>query len=95
MRAKEGKATPKNSTTHVVRAGPHRYSSNDTPDPPEHQRAVEPWLSALFQADNLNLLVGSGFTTAIADAACAPQVNMEPVAFQGRLRRFGQARRQG
>ena len=33
------------------------------------RRAVEPWLSAVFQSEHLNLLLGSGFTTAIANLA--------------------------
>jgi hypothetical protein len=34
-----------------------------------HRRKIEPWLSAVFQAEHLNLLLGSGFTTAVAFAA--------------------------
>lgn len=30
------------------------------------RRQIEPWLSAVFQAEHLNLLVGSGFSTAIS-----------------------------
>ena len=51
---------------HIVRAGPHRQCPTDAPDPNAHRHYVEPWLSALLQAEHLNLLVGSGLTTAIA-----------------------------
>ncbi len=51
---------------HLVWAGQHRQQWNETPDPGAHRDHVEPWLSALFQAEHLNLLVGSGLPTAIA-----------------------------
>lgn len=34
-----------------------------------HRRKIEPWLSAVFQAEHLNLLLGSGFTTTVAFSA--------------------------
>ncbi|MCK1490076.1 SIR2 family protein [Bradyrhizobium sp. 180] len=34
-----------------------------------HRRKIEPWLSAVFQAEHLNLLLGSGFTIAVGFAA--------------------------
>jgi hypothetical protein len=67
---------------HVVRAGRHSRCVADEPDPDEHREQIEPWLSALFQAEHLNVLVGGGLTTAIAKAADAPEVGMNPVAFQ-------------
>ena len=69
---------------HVVRAGPHCPPLGHDPEPEQHREHVEPWLSALFQAEHLNVLVGSGFTTAIARAAGAPVVDMSPVEFQSR-----------
>ena len=77
-------ATGTNWRQHVVRAGPHCPLLDDAPEPEQHREHVEPWLSALFQAEHLNVLVGSGFTTAIARAAGAPVVDMSPVAFQSR-----------
>ena len=69
-------------TKHLVRAGEHSFCSNkDSPQPSEHRRHVEPWLSALLQAEHLNLLVGSGLTTAIAKAASAPVVDLRAVTF--------------
>lgn len=67
---------------HIVRAGSHFECAVGEPDPRAHREQVEPWLSALFQAEHLNLLVGSGLTTAIADAAGASHVDMGPVVFQ-------------
>lgn len=64
--------------SHVLRAGPHRFTCEEEPKPEEHREHVEPWLSALFQAEHLNLLVGSGLTTALAIVAEAPIVNMQP-----------------
>ena len=46
----------------------------------EHRKHIEPWLSSLFQAEHLNVLVGNGLTTAIA---CAAQVS--PVSMQTKI----------
>lgn len=67
---------------HLVKVGPHNPSIEGEPDPAQHREHIEPWLSALFQAEHLSVLVGSGFTTAIAGAAEAPAVDMSPVDFQ-------------
>jgi len=68
---------------HLVRAGSHSWASDESPDADskEHRRHVEPWLAALLQADHLNLLVGSGLTTAIAMRAKTPPVSMDPCGF--------------
>src|SRR5690606_11070810 len=67
---------------HVVRVGKHCAEMEDVPDPEDHRKHVEPWLSALFQAEHLNLLVGSGFTTGVAIAANVPTVDMSPEKFE-------------
>ncbi len=67
---------------HIVRAGSPTRCVVDEPDPDKHREQIEPWLSALFQAEHLNLLVGSGLTTAVAKAAGASEVDMSPVEFQ-------------
>ena len=67
---------------HIMRAGTHYECPTDEPDPAKHREHIEPWLSALFQAEHLNLLVGSGLTTAISKAADAPVVDMSPACFQ-------------
>jgi len=45
------------------------------------RKRIEPWLSAVFQAEHLNLLIGSGFTTAIGAAANAAATGMSKVKF--------------
>ncbi|HYW69618.1 MAG TPA: hypothetical protein VE961_01205, partial [Pyrinomonadaceae bacterium] len=45
------------------------------------RKQIEPWLSAVFQAEHLNLLIGNGFTSAIAAAAGASGTGMSKVAF--------------
>lgn len=67
---------------HVVCAGTHRPTLDGELKPKDHRDHVEPWLSALFQAEHLNLLVGSGLTTAVAEAASAPAVDMQPAKLE-------------
>lgn len=69
------------SPRHLMRAGPNRYASDDVPDPARTRYQVEPWLAALLQAEHLNLLAGSGLTTAIGYKAGAPTVDMRAVPF--------------
>jgi len=69
---------------HLIKAGPHNPSIDDKLDAARHREQVEPWLSALFQTEHLNVLVGSGFTTAIAHAAEAPVVGMGPAELKSR-----------
>lgn len=66
---------------HVVRAGMHRSELTAEPTRNEHREHVEPWLTALFQAEHLALLVGSGVTTAVAKAADVPAVDMSRAEF--------------
>ncbi|MGA0597726.1 SIR2 family protein [Enterovirga sp. CN4-39] len=42
-----------------------------------HRRKIEPWLSAVFQAEHLNLLLGSGFTSAVAHIAGVQATGMQ------------------
>ncbi|HOD17751.1 MAG TPA: SIR2 family protein [Candidatus Cloacimonadota bacterium] len=40
----------------------------------QYRKSIEPWLSSLFQSEHLSLLIGSGFTTAIANmCSCTAQ----------------------
>ena len=71
-----------NLPKHLVRAGEHEARSDDDPNPSDHRGFIEPWLSALFQVDHLNLLVGSGFTNAIANTIPVPLVDLSAVSFQ-------------
>ena len=42
----------------------------------KYREKIEPWIAALLQAEHLNLLIGSGLTTAIAHHSSAPQIDM-------------------
>ncbi len=45
-----------------------------------HRKRIEPWLSAIFQSEHLNLLIGSGFSIALARAANASPASMANVS---------------
>jgi hypothetical protein len=67
---------------HRVRAGFHNWEGDELPtDAGVHRKHVEPWLAALLQAEHVNLLVGSGLTTAIAALAGVPAVDMKASTF--------------
>jgi len=75
--------------THGYRVGTHDewYDDADVPGDEDRleaftsaaRRQIEPWLSAVFQSEHLNLLLGSGFTTAIGSMAGAPATTMATV----------------
>lgn len=67
---------------HVVRAGPHVEALEDDPCPDAHRPHIEPWLSALLQAEHLSLLVGSGLTTGISAASETSAVDMRPACLE-------------
>ena len=69
---------------HIVRAGSYCKCLTDEPDPKKHRDHVEPWLAALLQAEHLNLLVGNGLTTAIANTAEISAVNMGCMRLEGK-----------
>jgi hypothetical protein len=67
---------------HVVHIG----GETETPADPIREtaawrRRIEPWLSAVFQAEHLSLLLGSGFTTGIAGQAGGIPVGMSKAVF--------------
>ena len=64
---------------HLVKAGTYTFGSEEEPCSIDHREYVEPWLAALLQADHLNLLLGNGFTTAIANAAKVDSISMEAI----------------
>ena len=74
---------------HQYRVGIHSDSRDAIPTDKagleqfiQHARKrIEPWLSAVFQAEHLNLVVGSGFTTGVAAAAGAPSAGMGLTSF--------------
>lgn len=49
---------------------------------PDLQKRVEPWLTALFEAEHLSLLAGSGLTTAVSSLAGASATDMAPEPFK-------------
>lgn len=68
---------------HRVRVGSHHWEGDEAPaDAGVHRKHVEPWLAALLQAEHVNLLLGSGLTTAIAKLAGTPVVDMKAATFE-------------
>jgi len=78
-----------NWNRHCYRVGSHSATWDDLPAATEDfdkfvvaaRKRVEPWLSAVFQAEHLNLLLGSGFTTAIGYMAGSAATGMAKVKF--------------
>ncbi len=75
---------------HCFRVGTHISTCLDLPTPGTEEfdafvsnarKHIEPWLSAVFQAEHLNLLVGSGFTVAVAGLAGCSATGMARVKF--------------
>jgi len=74
---------------HFYRMGNHSGGWDDLPVISDEldalinnaRKHIEPWLSAVFQAEHLNLLLGSGFTTAVGNIAGAPSTGMAKVTF--------------
>jgi hypothetical protein len=74
---------------HCYRVGAHSESRDELPGEPEKLEAfiaaarkkIEPWLSAVYQAEHLNLLLGSGFTAAVGHLAGARATGMGKVVF--------------
>lgn len=78
-----------NWNRHCYRVGSHSDSRDDLPTEATaldgfisaSRKRIEPWLSAVFQAEHLNLLLGSGFATAVACIAGAEATGMAKVKF--------------
>ena len=74
---------------HCYRVGSHSDAWDDLPAATEDfdkfvaaaRKRIEPWLSAVFQAEHLNLTLGGGFTTAIGCVAGAGATGMAKVKF--------------
>ena len=64
---------------HVFRVGTEeQYDVSDPISNIDAQKKhIEPWLSAVFQSEHLGLLLGSGFTTAIAEQAKTKAADMK------------------
>src|ERR1700691_5032547 len=73
---------------HVYRVGSNSGTYDGPPAQDEVARLrsqIEPWLAAVFQAEHLSLLLGSGFTTAVAQAAKVKSAGMSTVKFDCQL----------
>lgn len=74
---------------HYYRMGSHSGNYDSLPESEEDlekfidsaRKQIEPWLSAVFQAEHFNLLLGSGFTTAIGVQAGASATGMGAIEF--------------
>ena len=57
---------------HVYKVGANSDTYDSPPQPElvaKLRSQIEPWLAAVFQAEHLSLLLGSGFTLSVANAA--------------------------
>ncbi len=73
---------------HTYRVGANSGSFEEPPSPelvPKLRAEIEPWLAAVFQAEHLSLLLGSGFTAAIASVAKIKAAGMGMVKFSCQL----------
>src|SRR5690349_14728341 len=74
---------------HYYRVGSHSENQDDVPSDTKEfdefisasSKRIEPWLSAGFQAEHLNVVLGSGFTAAIGFLAGAKATGMSKVKF--------------
>ncbi len=74
---------------HFYRVGTHSGGWDDLPVDSDEldtlinsaRKHIEPWLSAVFQAEHLNLLLGSGFTTVVGTIAGVGATGMAKVTF--------------
>jgi hypothetical protein len=64
---------------HLFRVGTEEQYDVSDPDSniDAQKKHIEPWLSAVFQSEHLGLLLGSGFTTAVAYQAETSATGME------------------
>lgn len=69
-----------NLNQHIYRCGPNENfelkAEDDLRDTDNFRKHIEPWLTAVFQSEHLSLLLGSGFTNAVALTAGGKAVNM-------------------
>ncbi|MCD6565093.1 MAG: SIR2 family protein [Bacteroidales bacterium] len=66
---------------HRYRVGTKQFDNDNIPDQEnilQHKKNIESWLSAVFQSEHLSLLLGSGFTTAIASQSGVTSTGMSP-----------------
>ncbi len=81
---------------HHYRAGSASHSCDEVPADDKamaefiamHRKKIEPWLSATFQAEHLNLLIGSGFTTAVGKIAGSTPTGMGTISIGGAYEKY-------
>jgi hypothetical protein len=86
---KSGVGGHMNCSRHYYRVGTHSDTRDELPRESSKfeafvsasRKRIEPWLSAVFQAEHLNLMLGSGFTSAIGRLGGAAATNMATVRF--------------
>ena len=67
---------------HVVKIGNDiRWLDREPRSPEDYRRMIEPWLTAVFQSENLALLAGSGLTLGVCHAASVKAAHMGLVSF--------------
>lgn len=76
-----------NLNPHIYRCGPHEDNtlSDDDLNETKLRKHIEPWLTAVFQSEHLSLLLGSGFTTAIALVSGGTPVSMNKCTWNADL----------
>lgn len=67
---------------HILRLNSKVISGDVPPNDAEARKAAEPWLSALLQAEHVNLLLGSGFTAGVAHECGAGAAGMAGVSWK-------------
>jgi hypothetical protein len=74
---------------HIYRCGPSEncdVSDEELEQTPKLRRAIEPWLTAVFQSEHLSLLLGSGFSCAVALASGGEGFNMNQSEWECELK---------
>lgn len=71
---------------HVYRVGPHEewgLTDEELSDTGKLRKQIEPWLAAVFQSEQLSLLLGSGLTNGVTTAAGGMPVHMSKCVWIG------------
>src|SRR3954454_17717179 len=69
------------NSQHYFRLGRTEHEFSEAPDVNDHASKILAWLAAVLQAEHLNLLIGSGFTRAVAGIAGVTAAGMDSVTF--------------
>lgn len=68
------------SRRHIVHAGDYIYTCDaESINPSDHRMKLEPWIATLVQSEHLNILVGNGLTTAVANLIDVQSVSMSSI----------------